>query len=76
MLLNTFCHVSNTYEYINTSYAYKNTLEYSKGLTQLKFVGRVSVMGDRKIIYIPKEFHKQAEKLEGRQVKILVDDEI
>jgi hypothetical protein len=33
-------------------------------------------MGDRKIIYIPKEFHARAEKLEGRQVKILVDDEI
>jgi hypothetical protein len=28
------------------------------------------------IIYIPKEFHKQAEKLEGKQVKILVDDVI
>jgi hypothetical protein len=51
-------------------------MEYSKSLTQLKFVGRVSIRGDRKIIYIPKEFHKQAEKLEGKQVKILVDDVI
>ena len=35
-------------------------------------------MGDRKIIYIPKAFHKQAQKLqgEGKQVRILIDDEI
>lgn len=47
-------------------------------LTQLKFVGKISDMGDRKIIYIPKAFHKQALKLQGeeKQVKIIVDDEI
>ena len=37
-------------------------------LAQLKFVGKISDMGDRKIIYIPKSFHKQ--------VRVLVDDEI
>jgi hypothetical protein len=47
-------------------------------VTQLKFVGKISDMGDRKIIYIPKGFHKQAERLQGKdkQVKIIVDDEI
>lgn len=52
-----------------------NTLEYTSEL-QLKFVGRISDMGDRKIIYIPKEYHERAEKLQGRQIKILVDDEL
>ena len=35
-------------------------------------------MGDRKTIYIPKTFHRQAEKLQGqdKQVKVLVNDEI
>jgi hypothetical protein len=47
-------------------------------LTQLKFVGKISDMGDRKVIYIPKAFHKQAMKLQGedKQVKIIVDDDI
>jgi hypothetical protein len=57
-----------------------NTSEYKMTgkLAQLKFVGKISDMGDRKIIYIPKSFHKQAEKLQGeaKQVKVLVDDEI
>jgi hypothetical protein len=50
----------------------------SSKLAQLKFVGKISDMGDRKIIYIPKGFHKQAEKLQGenKQVKVLIDDEI
>jgi len=50
----------------------------SNELVQLKFVGKISDMGDRKIIYIPKGFHKQAEKLQGesKQVKIMIDDEI
>lgn len=41
---------------------------------QLKFVDRVSIRNDRKIIYIAQGFHKQAEKLEVKQVKTLVDD--
>lgn len=47
-------------------------------LTELKFVGKVSSMGKRKIVYIPEEYHKTAEKLQGRgkQVRIRIDDEI
>jgi len=49
---------------------------HSDIMTELRFVGKVSDMGDRKIIYIPKEFHKAAEKLQGKQVLIFVNDEI
>jgi hypothetical protein len=36
-------------------------------MTELKFIGKVSSMGKRKIVYIPEEYHKTAEKL---QVKV------
>jgi hypothetical protein len=47
-------------------------------MTELKFVGKVSSMGRRKIVYIPEEYHKIAEKLQGRgkQVRVRIDDEI
>jgi hypothetical protein len=45
-------------------------------MTQLKFVGRISTQGTNLIIWIPKEFHKDAKPLKGKQVKILVDDNI
>jgi hypothetical protein len=47
-------------------------------MTELKFVGKVSSMGKRKIVYIPEEYHKTAEKLQGKgkQVRIRIDDEI
>jgi hypothetical protein len=45
-------------------------------MAQLRFVGKVSDIDDRKIIYTPKEFHKAAEKLQGKQVRITIDDEI
>jgi hypothetical protein len=32
-------------------------------------------MGDKYIIIIPKEGHEQAEKLKGKQVRVLYDDE-
>jgi hypothetical protein len=50
-------------------------LEY---MTELKFVGKVSSMGKRKIVYIPEEYHKTAEKLQGKgkQVRVRLDDEI
>ena len=51
------------------------TIEY---MTELKFVGKVSSMGQRKIVYIPEEYHKTAEKLQGKgkQVRVRIDDEI
>ena len=47
-------------------------------MTELKFVGKVSNMGKRKIVYIPEEYHKTAEKLQGKgkQVRVKIDDEI
>ena len=50
-------------------------LEY---MTELKFVGKVSNMGKRKIVYIPEEYHKTAEKLQGKgkQVRVRIDDDI
>jgi hypothetical protein len=47
-------------------------------LTELKFVGKVSSMGRRKIVYIPEEYHNTAEKLQGKgkQVRVRIDDEI
>jgi hypothetical protein len=43
-------------------------------MTQLKFVGRISTQGSNLIVWIPKEFHKDAKSLKGKQVKILIDD--
>jgi len=45
-------------------------------VTQLKFVGRISSQGKNLIIWIPKEFHKDAKALKGKQIKILIDDNI
>ena len=42
---------------------------------RVRFVSRVSNMGDRKIILIPKEYHGVIEKLQGKQVRVVVDDE-
>ena len=47
-------------------------------MTELRFVGKVSSMGKRKIVYILEEYHKIAEKLQGKgkQVRVRIDDEI
>jgi antitoxin component of MazEF toxin-antitoxin module len=45
-------------------------------MTTLKFVGRVSSQGNNLIVWIPKEFHKDAKQLKGKQVRIVIDDEI
>ena len=45
-------------------------------MAKIRFVVKISDMGDRKIIYIPKIHHKNAEKMKGKQVLILVNDEI
>jgi hypothetical protein len=44
-------------------------------MTRVKFVSTISKMGDKRIIVIPKDYHKDIEKL-TRQVKIIIDDEI
>lgn len=45
-------------------------------VTRVKFVGTISRMGDKRIIVVPKDYHKDLEKLSPRQVKITIDDEI
>ena len=44
-------------------------------LRSLKFVSKVSSMGEnRRIIEIPKEEHKEADKLRGKNVKVTVEE--
>jgi antitoxin component of MazEF toxin-antitoxin module len=45
-------------------------------MTTVKFVGKVSTMGDKLIIVIPKDFHKQINPLKGQQVKVVVEEAI
>jgi hypothetical protein len=53
-----------------------NTTHEQGAMTELKFIGRVSSMGKRNIVYIPDEYHKIATKLRGKQVRVRIDDEI
>lgn len=45
-------------------------------MTTVKFIGKVSTMGDKLIIVIPKDFHKQIGPLKGQQVKVVVEEAI
>jgi len=45
-------------------------------MSQFKFVGRISSQGKNLIIWIPKEFHKEVKTLKGKQIKIILDDDI
>lgn len=41
----------------------------------LKFVTRISKSGTkRNIIIIPKEFKKKTDRLDGKQVRVIIDD--
>ena len=44
-------------------------------MAQLKFVGRISTQGKNLIIWIPKEFHKDAKPLRAKQVRVVIDDD-
>lgn len=44
-------------------------------LASVRFVGKISSMGDKLIVVIPKEFHDQVKKLKGKQVRVVIDDE-
>ena len=48
----------------------------SELLTEFKFVGKISKMGHNKVIWIPKEYHDQIVDLEGKQIRIIIDDKI
>ena len=48
----------------------------NKKMTTVKFVGTVSKMGRQRVIYVPKAFHKELEHLEGKQLKITVEEAV
>jgi len=45
-------------------------------LTQLKFIGKITTMGDKKvIIYVPMSHHKEVlRNFKGKPVKITIED--
>jgi hypothetical protein len=45
-------------------------------LTRVKFVASISKMGNRRIINIPSVYFDEVDKLDAKQVKITIDDEI
>lgn len=47
-----------------------------KTVTRIKFVSTISKMGDKRIIVIPKDYHKDLEEFTPRQIKVTVDDEL
>jgi hypothetical protein len=47
-----------------------------KIMPQLKFIGRISTMGEKLVIVIPKEFHKETRPLRMKQVLVVVEDAI
>ena len=51
-------------------------LDQQEKLTSVKFVSTVSEMGGRLLINIPASFKDKAEKLKGKQVRVVIDDEI
>jgi hypothetical protein len=53
-----------------------NTHSLLKGLTQIKFIGRVSTMGKRKmVIYIPLEQHQNILKhFKGKDLKVTLEE--
>ena len=42
-------------------------------LAEFKFVGKISKMGNNKVIWIFKEFYDRITDLEGKQVRIIID---
>lgn len=48
----------------------------TKQMAKVKFVSTISKMGDKRIINIPRNFYDEVNKLTGKQVKIIIDDEI
>jgi hypothetical protein len=44
---------------------------------KFKFVGSISDHGkDQKVIWIPKRFHDDIEEFRGKQIRIIIDDDI
>ena len=45
-------------------------------LAKVKFIARISKMGEKMIIVIPMDYHDEIKALKGKQVRVNVDDEI
>jgi hypothetical protein len=45
-------------------------------MTRVKFVSTISKMGNKRIINIPRDFFDEVDKLDAKQVKVTIDDEI
>jgi antitoxin component of MazEF toxin-antitoxin module len=47
-----------------------------EGSAEVKFIARISKMGEKLIIVVPMDHHKEIKSLKGKQVIVKVDDEI
>jgi hypothetical protein len=45
-------------------------------LTNFKFVGKISKIGDNRVVWIPKQYHEKIMDLEDKQVCVMIDYEI
>lgn len=46
-------------------------------MAKFKFITTISQMGEEKrIIWIPKKYHSDIAKFEGKQIRIQIDDEL
>lgn len=45
-------------------------------LAKVKFVTKITKMGDKRIIIVPKDFHIAVKKFGRKQVRVVIDDEI
>jgi hypothetical protein len=74
--------IHKVYTCIQAAYIYSkpDKLPYmletkNESLAELRFVGKISKMGDRMIITIPPEYHEQARKLKGKHLRVVADDQ-
>jgi hypothetical protein len=46
-------------------------------VAKFKFITAISKMGeDKRIIWIPKKYHDEIAKFEGKQIRVQIDDEL
>jgi hypothetical protein len=55
--------------------AKKNIIEGKRGSKdRIRFRGRISKMGKRFVIYVPKALHEMVEDLWGKEIVVTIDD--
>lgn len=48
-----------------------------KELAKFKFITNISKMGEgRRMIWIPKKYHDDIAQFEGKQIRVIIDDEL